>query len=146
MAVDRLGDNKRVIVILDANTLIYMAEGLMPPSLIDSVLDTGYRMVTLGEVVGELRRLRDKRGKTGKLASKALELMERLEINIISPISDASADDAIEAKALELKRRGYRVIVATSDRELRRRLKRHGIPTLYYRESRGAPELEWLPI
>ena len=44
---------------------------------------------------------------------------------------------------MKLKARGARIYVATSDRILRRRLRLHGIPSIYYRESSGRLEVEW---
>ncbi|WP_156315763.1 hypothetical protein [Aeropyrum camini] len=38
---------------------------------------------------------------------------------------------------------GARVYVATSDRSLRRRLRRRGVPTVYYRSSEARLEADW---
>ena len=146
MASDRLGNSKRVIVLLDTNTIMYMAEGLIPPSLMDRAIEASYRLITLRQVLEELKVIRARGGKAGRLASRALELVGVMDIVVIDYEHKGGVDNALEAAAVELKKAGYRVIVATSDRLLRKRLRRHGIPTLYYRESRGAPELDWNPL
>jgi len=55
------------------------------------------------------------------------------------------ADDAIVALALNLKG-SCRVVVATNDRSLRRRLRGLGVPTMYYRRARGGLEVDWHPL
>ncbi len=49
-----------------------------------------------------------------------------------------SADDALLLLAL----RSPDTIVATADNELRRRLREHGLPNIYYRRSRHGLMLE----
>jgi len=139
-----LGSVKR-IVIVDTNTLIYIARGMISPSNIFQ--ETGYNVLaTTSKVIDELKRL----SSTGKplemrISRTALSLIDRLGVKVIEWRGYGDADDSIESIAIELKYRGHIVFVATSDRELRNRLRLHGIPTLYYRESKGSVELEWEP-
>ncbi|MCE4602933.1 MAG: 30S processome protein Utp24 [Desulfurococcales archaeon] len=145
MEASRLGNTKR-IALLDTNTLIYMAQGLIPPSTL--LEEAGYpRLATTSRVVEELEKI-STLGKpsTSRAAKAALKLLHRLDIEVLEWTGAGDADDSLEAVALQLKHSGVSVIVATSDKTLRSRLRLHGIPTLYYRESRGGVELEWEPL
>lgn len=132
-------------MLLDANTIIYMAQGLIPPStLLD---EAGHpRLATTSKVVEELERLAGSaKPSVARAARTGLRLLSRLGVEVIPWNGEGDADDSIESIAIQLKASGARVVVATSDRSLRARLRLHGVPTLYYRESRGGVELEWEP-
>ncbi|MEB2836694.1 MAG: hypothetical protein GSR80_000644 [Desulfurococcales archaeon] len=142
-----LGNRKGVVVILDSNTLMMMAGGLVAPSTIAEALEASYILVAPTAVKAELERLAagHPRTATRRLAGTALRLAGSLGVRWLEALSN-DADDAIEELARALRGEGCRVIVATSDRALRRRLRRLGIPTLYYRESEGRLEAEWAPL
>ncbi|MEB3774474.1 MAG: 30S processome protein Utp24 [Desulfurococcales archaeon] len=142
METGRLGSAKR-IVIIDTNTLLYMAQGLIPPS---TLLEEAYypRLATTSRVIEELNYIIGKgRPLDAKRARTALGLIERLGVEVLPWDGEGDADDSIEWVATTLKHAGHRVMVATSDRELRERLRMKGIPTIYYRRSRGGVEVEW---
>ncbi len=145
MEAGRLGHTKR-IALLDTNTLIYMAQGLIPPSTL--LEEAGYpQLATTSKVVEELEKLAILgKPSTRRAARAALSLLDRLGVKVLEWGGSGDADDSLEAAALQLKHSGAQVVVATSDRALRSRLRLHGIPTLYYRESRGGVELEWDPL
>ncbi len=138
---------KRVVVLVDSNTLMYVAAGLAP---IDSIYEAiGYpsaELATTGHVVDELRKISSRgAGLASKRARAALELIERLGLKVID-VPAYDADESLKAAALKLKEEGVIVYVATSDRELRRSLRMIGVPSIYYRESRGSFEAEWEPL
>ncbi len=141
MEASGLGRAKR-IALLDTNTLIYIAEGIIPLSRL--LEETGYpKLATTSKVLEELKSLsQSPKLSLARKARLALALIERLGVDIMS-VDAGNADDSIEAAARMLKTSGSYVVVATSDRSLRSRLRRIGVPTAYYRESRGGVELEW---
>ena len=145
MEADRLGCRK-VAVILDTNTLLLMAGGLVSPEMLYSVVESGADLIVPSQVLEELRSILSRGGLRGKRARLALEIAGRLGAREAPVPLEGSADRAVEALARELLGRGCRVMVATSDRSLRRRLRRAGVPTVYYRASEGRLEADWLPI
>ncbi|MEM1851053.1 MAG: PIN domain-containing protein [Acidilobaceae archaeon] len=129
---------------VDTNVLLYIAKGLIPLSSLMDVLGASYKVVVPDKVVEELKILMSSnKGFKSRLAKRALEVVQ--EIAIIEPTSVHKADDAVIELALRFKNVS-KVVVATADKELRSRLREVGIPTLYYRESRGGLELEWEPL
>jgi rRNA-processing protein FCF1 len=149
MEAGRLGRGKGVVVVIvDTNTLILMARGLIAPSMIGEALETSYKLVAPRGVRRELERLAEAhpRPLVKRYSKTALELARRLGVEWVDAEAGRDVDDSIEALARALKAEGARVVVATSDRGLRRRLKRLGIPTLYYRESEGMLQVDWSPL
>jgi len=143
----RLGDNKGlVLVILDSNMLISLTRGLADLRQVEEILEGRAEYATTEAVVEELSRLsRSRASLLARSASRALNLLRELGVKIFKDYT-GDADDSIVSLALDLKARNYRVIVATNDRSLRRRLRRLGVPTAYYRESEGRLELDWEPL
>ncbi len=147
MEIDRLGNSKRVraIVIVDTNFLIMMAKGLIAPSMVSEVLEISYAFISPVAIKIELKRLAEKSPKSSmrRLAEKALEIAEKIGVEFLDgKYASMKADDAVQALALDLKSSRKYVLVATSDRELRRRLRILGIPSIYYRESEARLEIE----
>ena len=147
MEADRLGNSKGVVayIVVDSNFLILMVRGIITPSMISEVVDVSYMMLSPVAVKRELERLSAvaPQESTRRFAKRALELAPKLGITFIDEkYGLESTDDAIELLALDLKARGKYVFVATNDRELRRRLRAVGIPSMYYRESESRLELE----
>jgi RNA polymerase subunit RPABC4/transcription elongation factor Spt4 len=83
-------------------------------------------------------------GLRSRIARRALNLVEEVGVVVLGEV-EGGVDDVIVALALSLKSR-CRVIVATNDRVLRRRLRRIGVPTMYYRRARGGLEVDWHPV
>lgn len=142
MEADRLGHGRYVIV-LDANTLIYLAEGRAPLSTIDRLIDAPYHFVVPSGVREELEALARRGGLEGRRASAAIELMRRLGAREVETRS--RGDEAVIEAAVAL-RGSFKIVVATSDRGLRERLRREGFPTIYYRSSKGDMEMDWSPL
>ncbi len=135
----------RLTLLLDTNFLLMMARGLVAPSLIGDALKVSYTLATSSAVVEELERLASRGDLRAREASFALSLLERLGVMVIRS-AERSADKSLVDIATRLKGEGARVAVATSDRELRRRLREAGVATLYYREEGSIVELEWEPL
>ncbi|MCE4600647.1 MAG: PIN domain-containing protein [Desulfurococcales archaeon] len=134
---------------VDTNILIGLASGLITQYLIGEALETLYILGVPGSVVRELERLAESSPslKTRKLARRALDILasNKLQHIVLETMDAGDVDDEILLTAVELKNKGYRIVVATNDKGLRKRLRSHGIPTLYYRETEGLMEVEWLP-
>jgi rRNA-processing protein FCF1 len=145
--INRVGDSKRVkaFVILDTNFLIMLVRGLVAPSMISDVIDLSYTLISPEAVKKELEALamRASSESIRRYAARALEMAKKLGVKFVNnSYSSMNADDAIQLLALNLKSSGSYVFVATSDRELRRRLRALGIPSIYYRESEARLEVE----
>lgn len=91
------------------------------------------------QVVEELRRLSTSApGLHRRRAARlALCLVEK-KCRVVDVEGAWTADDALLALAL----RDPDTIIATADNELRRRLREHGLPNIYYRRSRHGLMLE----
>ncbi|GBF09000.1 hypothetical protein apy_07250 [Aeropyrum pernix] len=139
----RLGPHK-VVVLLDSNTLILMASGRIAPSMILEAINSSFTPATTSTVVAELRELAEihKTRLLGRRAQTALRLLQQMGVEVIETES-RDADDSLEEAAEKLKIEGAKVYVATSDRSLRRRLRRRGVPTIYYRSSEARLEADW---
>ncbi|MFN4046377.1 MAG: PIN domain-containing protein [Acidilobaceae archaeon] len=142
MEAGRLGCRGGVTLILDSNMAMYIVRGLVTLSSIGGALDSMFNVIVPVAVLRELESIASSQSYRGRVALRALEALR----NMASTVETLSTnpDDAIVEAALKLK--DCRVVVATSDRELRKRLRTHGISTLYYRKSKGGVELEWSPL
>ncbi|MCE4603569.1 MAG: hypothetical protein F7B20_01215 [Aeropyrum sp.] len=136
----------QVVVLLDTNTLLLIAKGLIAPSMIFEAINSSYRLATTGRIVEELKTLcTSGRGRLIKRrACYALELLNKLGVKVIDIESPIDADDSLVEASLVLKSSGHRVYVATSDKSLRRRLRSIGVPTIYLRRSSGRLEADWV--
>ena len=149
METNRLGiceTLRGVLVLADTNFLIYIASGLIPPSLISEALNARYTILVCREVIEELARLEKSAPKlsTRRLARRAREMLPRLS-PLISSCNTGNRSMSIDDMLLDFASRcsGARVVIATCDRGLRRKARRRGIPTLYYRESERVLETDW---
>ena len=142
-----LREGVRPILILDTNFIMYIADGSIPLSMLYEALPYSMQLAIVGSTIDELKRLSTTAPRLSdrKKARRALDILGRIKAAILdSPTG--SVDDDIVMAALALKSEGRRVIVATGDRELRRRLRSHGIPTLYPRGPEMMPRVDWEPL
>jgi len=130
----------RIAVLLDANSLILMLMGKQLFEDIERILESIPEYICPDAVVNELRSISERGGDVGRAAKSALEVVGKK--CIVLETGEKSGDRAIIELAEELTRGGRKVIVATSDRELRRRLSSLGVKTVYYRESQHRFEAE----
>ena len=137
--------SKRPIVIVDTNMLMLMAEGVPVIDWIEELIDTKPVILCPEGVVRELESLKERVGVLGKKASFAHELARRY-CERREGYGSSSVDKEIIALAVQEKEKGNTVIVATSDRNLRRTLREIGISTIFYRESQNKLEIERTPL
>ncbi len=142
-----LREGVRPILILDTNFIMYIVEGSIPLSMLYDALPYSMQLAIVESTIEELKRLSSTAPKLSdrRKARRALDLLERIGVVVLDS-STGSVDDDIVIVALALKSEGRRVIVATGDRELRRRLRSHGIPTLYPRGPEMVPRVDWEPL
>lgn len=115
-------------IILDTNIL--MVPGKFKVDIfeeIDRIINDEYKLFTLDSVVDELKRLSKKKSKSANIAKLGLELLKSKNIDIID-VGKGSVDKQI----LDMSDKD--TIVATNDTELKKRLKKKGIKTIYLRK------------
>ncbi len=136
---------RRLAVLADTNFLIMIVKGEITPTLILDTLERSYALLVCDTIVSELKQLSTSAPhlSTRRAAKRALEILNNIPNTCIIECPEGKADDSILLAALYLKDGGTSVVLATSDRELRRRARQVGIPTLYYRESERRLEVDW---
>jgi len=144
---DRLGASQgvKVKVVVDTNFLLMMAQGVIAPSSLNDAINASYELVTTDAVVKELETMSKREDLLAREAGFALKLLERLGVQVLRGKAD-SADESILTLAKELVQSGDRVVVATNDKNLRRSVRRLGVPTLYLREEGLRLEIDWNPL
>jgi len=144
---DRLGASQgvKVKVVVDTNFLLMMAQGVIAPSSLNDAINASYELVTTDAVVKELEAMSKREDLLAREARFALKLLERLGVQVLRVKAD-SADESVLTLAKELVQSGDRVVVATNDKNLRRSVRRLGVPTLYLREEGLRLEIDWNPL
>jgi len=125
--------------VLDTNMLMLAASGVPVLEHIEEELETKPEFIVLKPVYDELVRIAMRSGGiAAKRALFALKLVEQF-CKIIDYTSKPgeNVDDAIVNFALQ-----NNAIVATNDRELRKRLRLLGIPEAYFREEARRVKVE----
>jgi len=134
--------SRRPLVVLDTNMLMLAASGVRVFEQIEEELETKPDFVVLKPVYDELVKIATSyKSSTARRALLAFRLAEqycRIVEYALRP--GESADDAIVNFALQ-----HNAIVATNDRELRRKLRLHGIPEAYFREEARRVRVEGVP-
>ncbi len=134
--------SRRPLVVLDTNMLMLAASGVRVFEQIEEELETKPDFVVLKPVYDELVKIATSyKSSTARRALLALRLAEqycRIVEYTLRP--GESVDDAIVNFALQ-----HNAIVATNDRELRRKLRLHGIPEAYFREEARRVRVEGVP-
>ncbi len=130
---------RRIKVLLDTNILMLIGRGIDVFTQIEELLDTKPEYYVIKPVIWELKKIAVHGGvKERKAAKLALELVRRkCRIIETSLPPGKTVDDLLLETALE---KGF--IVATSDRGLRRRLRKAGIPEIYFREEKQLLEAQ----
>lgn len=116
-------------ILLDANFLIDLLRFRIGIEELSSVLQEPHEFSILSATVIELKRMTRSSGKTGSLARLALEMIRLKKIKVIK-VKEKSSDNAF------LNMPDKNTIIATNDIDLRRRLKRLGIKTIYLRAKK----------
>jgi len=135
----------KVKVVVDTNFLLTMAQGVIAPSSLNDAINASYELITTDAVAKELEAMSKREDLLAREAGFALKLLERLGVQVLR-VKAGSADESILALAKELVQNGDRVVVATNDKNLRRSVRRLGVPTLYLREEGLRLEIDWNPL
>jgi rRNA-processing protein FCF1 len=118
-------------VILDSNFLLAPIDLHIDVfSKIEELLLGKVKFIVISPVYKELIKLANRRDKIGKKASLALRLLERCEIFDVNSKHGESVDDLIIKVSKEL-----RAIVATKDYRLKKRLREHGVPVIFLKNT-----------
>jgi len=130
--------DKIVKVLFDTNFLMVAFE--RPVNVVERVeelLEAKVRPVILRSQLRELEKIAssEKRQKAARMARAVLEYVRKKRFEVIESGGEVVDDVIVETS----KREGY--IVATNDRELRRRLREGGVSVIYMK-SDGKFELE----
>jgi len=121
------------LVLLDTNFLMVSIRfGVDVQEELKRVIETAFKLATTKAVVEELKWLRT-RVKPGEVKEVDFALAEADKITILDPNLESGED--VDDQLIRLAARsGY--IVATTDAELRRRLRERSIPVVYLRQRR----------
>ncbi|MEM5766320.1 MAG: PIN domain-containing protein [Candidatus Aenigmatarchaeota archaeon] len=114
-------------VFIDTNFLVDLIRFRIDIEKI-SELVSGYKLFVLSSNIFELKKIARNRGESGKLAKAALKLIKLKKINILKIEEDPD-------KAF-LNLADKNTIIATNDSELRKKLKKNGIKTIYLRGNK----------
>ena len=116
-------------ILLDTNFLMIPVQfGVDIFKEIERILPVKYELVTISPVVEELKQISSGRNRDSRAARVALQLIEQKSIKVL-PTKEKEADKALLGLAKDS------VIVATSDRELRKILGKEGVPVIYLKEK-----------
>ena len=116
-------------IILDTNFLISLCKFKVNLEEIDEVVDEPYQLFTLGLVVDELEKMSGLVSRDSRYAKIALGLINLKKIKILS-------SDKINTDKAIINSADQGTIVATNDIELREKLKKLGIKTIYLRAKK----------
>ncbi|MEM2926715.1 MAG: 30S processome protein Utp24 [Candidatus Bathyarchaeia archaeon] len=121
-----------VKVILDSNFLMASLHlGIDILRLLHEVLERSVEPIVLIPVFEELKEIaKSNSTKAGREANFALRIVEKCTLVEVEKRNDETVDDMILRIA-----KAWRCPVATNDRNLRRRLKKLGLPVVYVREK-----------
>jgi len=116
-------------IVLDTSFLVDIVKFKIDLKEIDEVISQPYKLLTTDSVIKELEKLSAKKGKESKNAKIALKLIKSKRVEILK--SKVKTTDKAIIKLCDKK-----MIVATDDRELRKKLKNLGIKTIYLRAKK----------
>jgi len=118
-----------VKVVLDTNVLLVPFQFHVDVfTEIDRLMEGRAEPVLLSPCVEELKALAAGSGRDARAAKAALDMVERLKLNHTK--AGGPADDAIVEYALNEK-----AAVCTNDKELRDKLREHGVRTIGLRDN-----------
>ncbi|MBS7250298.1 MAG: nucleotide-binding protein [Candidatus Freyarchaeota archaeon] len=118
-------------VILDTNFLMVPFEiGIDIISELDRLIKQKYEIIILKGTIDELKGLsQNPKLKIRKAAKLALEMAERYKV-----VEPANQNGNLDDLIVRFSKNSY-CVVATNDRNLRRKLKSEGIPTIFVRQK-----------
>lgn len=134
---DEINENRRrkKLVIIDTDILLHSIENKI--DLVDemaSIIEYPIRLCVLRSTICELKKIARKSSwKISKTADIALQIIKDKKIKILE---DGHLGNRPTDEKIILLAKGLDAIVATDDRELRKKLENLGIPVVYTRERK----------
>lgn len=128
------------ILLIDSSVLMLPMEREGKSISLDTLeeVSEGRELSVLDTTVKELEKIRKHKGKKGKAADLALELIKKMDIQVIAT-SDKTREKAKQTRGdffdqvLLFAAENLDTWVATTDLELKRRLRERGIKVIYLR-------------
>jgi len=109
-------------VLFDTNFLLLpVLQGIDVFGELSRFVSESHELATLSSVVGELELMQESKSRRGVAAKVALELIKQKNVRVYE--TDFRADDSLLDYALKHKN----TVVCTNDRELKKKLRKHGI-------------------
>ncbi|MEM1605158.1 MAG: hypothetical protein QW604_00985 [Fervidicoccaceae archaeon] len=130
-----------VKVLLDTNMILLIADGVNVKENIESIIESKADFLCPESVVKELEEITKSKKEGWRKAQWALINLHKICEKTKS--IEETADSDILLLADEIREQGYEVIVATNDKELRRKLRQKGFPTAYLVESEMRVESDY---
>ena len=129
----KVAQEKKILkVILDANFLFIPAQFKVDIfEELSNLLNRSFEPILLSSTEQELKGLAMSSPKIQKQAVLALSLAEKCRFVSVEKGSDESYDDVIVRVAAE-----WKCTVGTNDKELRKRLRKVGVPVIFLRQKR----------
>ena len=115
-------------VILDTNILLLPAEGIDIFTALQDTMNEPYTLCTYTIIMQELKKLMAGKKKESFAAKLGYILAKQKALKILTSSSNLHADDVIVEKTTK------KMIVATQDKELIKRLKDKGVRVLRYQQ------------
>lgn len=125
--------SSRIKVLLDTNMILLIANGVSVKEDLESIIESKIDFLCPESVVKELEEIANEKKEGWRKAQWALINLDKICEKTKS--IEQKADVDILLLADEIKERGYEVIIATNDKELRRKLRQKGFPTAFLVES-----------
>ncbi|MFH7880605.1 MAG: hypothetical protein QXI09_01185 [Candidatus Aenigmatarchaeota archaeon] len=117
-----------ISIILDTNFLLYILK--FKVDLNSIIADENLEIYVSESVINELKSLKNLRTKEGRLAFIALKLLEEGNFKIVKSVSSKVDEDLL------ILAKKYGFIVATNDKDLRKKLKMNNIKTICLRNKK----------
>ncbi|MCE4614858.1 MAG: PIN domain-containing protein [Desulfurococcales archaeon] len=133
-----------LLVILDTSFLMAIGSGRPSLEKLLDIIEGNPVLIIPRTVLSELEKHSgNKRFSISSKASLALVILRKTQIPVYVLGSSLSshADDDIYLTVSMLKNTRFRLVVATVDKELRRRIKTLGVPVVYLRRTENRFEL-----
>ncbi len=125
-------------VVFDTSILLLLYDSVPVFDEVSRVLESLPECIVTKQVLLELEKIaRSSISEKKRAARLALEAIEKHKCKVVE-VGGRDADESI----IEYVLSDREAIAATADRELRRKLRKKGIPSIYYRESMHGLMLE----
>ena len=114
------------IILFDTNFLLPFPKNINLEKELDRVFPGG-KIVILDFILNELKGIAKEKGSIGRSAKLGIQLSQKWT-NMVFDAKELTVDDQLITAAQALK-----AIIATNDREIRKKAKQKGIPVIFVR-------------